>query len=68
MSDKSRGYLISYLGLFLNGLCEDIHIQIFLKDAIDIFEIMDLVSVFEGWLLVKKGEQILHNNRGDRLR
>ena len=45
-----------YLGLFLNGLREDIRVQIYQKDAVDIFEITDLVLEVERRLWVERGD------------
>ena len=43
-----------YLGLFLNGLREKIRVQIFQKEATDVFQTMDLAREVEHRLLVEK--------------
>ena len=56
------------LGLFLNGLREDIGVQTFSKEAIYIFKTMDLAREVEHKLLVEKGGQSLGGGHNDRQR
>ena len=46
-----------YLGLFLNGMRKDTWVQIYQKDAIDIFETMDLVREVEHRLWIEIGDR-----------